>query len=429
MNILIFHRDFRIEDNSGLIALAKEEKNIYLLFIFTDIQTKNNPYYSDKSFQAMIYCLKQLSNKIHINFLTGFDEVSVIKQLIKANHKINKIYTNKDYTPFAINRSKQIQSLASEENFIYREFSDYLLFDIDQVQKNDHPPFYQVFTPYWNRVKVKPFPSVDTNIVKFNPMKLNNTINISYFQYNDFNLPLTREKVKQAIFNLPSNYKILRDMLDQNNATSHLSCAIKFGIVSIRQIHLWTIKRFKIIDNDFTRQLIWKDFFYQAVYNGQIYKQWKFGQNWNRKMNNMKWVNNEQLFEKWKNGQTGVDIVDSAMNELNNYGTMHNRCRLITASYLVKNLNIDWKKGEQYFAQKLIDYDPIVNHCSWQWVAGTGFDAQPFIRIFNPYIQEKKFDPNRIYINKYLKRNCPIEPIVDYATSVKEAKARYMNLK
>lgn len=148
MNIFIFHRDFRIEDNSGLIALAKEEQEIYLLFIFTDLQTKTNPYFSDKSFQAMIYCLKQLSNKITINFLTGVDEASVIKQLIQANHKINKIYTNKDYTPFAINQSKQMQALALEENFIYQEFSDYLLFDVDQIQKNDHPPFYQVFTPY-----------------------------------------------------------------------------------------------------------------------------------------------------------------------------------------------------------------------------------------------------------------------------------------
>nr|WP_245938565.1 FAD-binding domain-containing protein [Spiroplasma phoeniceum] len=137
-----------------------------------------------------------------------------------------------------------------------------------------------------------------------------------------------------------------------------------------------------------------------------MHQQWSFSENWNKKIT-IDWTNNPEWLQKWQNGETGYDLIDAGMKELKETGLLHNRARMVCASFLVKNLQIDWRKGEQYFAQQLIDYDPIINQCSWQWVAGTGFDAQPFFRIFNPELQQKKYDPTAKYCNKFLKNRAP----------------------
>lgn len=432
MNIFIFHRDFRIHDNKGLVALAKEEKQIYLFFILSDEQIKGNDFFSERSFQVMIHCLKNLNKKININFIKAENEVEAIKQLILQGHIINKIYTNKDYSSYSIKRSMLMYELSVQKNFIYKEFFDYLLVDVYKIRKDDGS-FYEVFTPFWNKIKYK-YDKISNFIEEepndFEAMRLSNGISLSEYNDNCFNLPLTEIEVKRAILDLDEDYDIVRDQLDiKKKSSSKISAAIKFGVISIRQVHNWAIFKFKKFDNAFTRQLIWREFYYQITYNAQVNNRWIFGQNWNRKMNKLQWNDNKSFLESWKNGETGVDIVDAGMKELNNFGTMHNRIRLVCASYLVKNLLIDWREGEKYFATKLIDYDPIINQCSWQWVAGTGFDAQPFIRIFNPYLQEKKFDPNRSYINKYLKDQIIKQEIIDYKESVKIAKMKYGNIK
>lgn len=432
MNIFIFHRDLRIYDNKGLIALSKEEKQIYLFFILSNEQIKNNDYFSERSFQAMIYCLKNLNKKITINFIKAENEVEAIRQLISQGYKINKIYTNKDYSPYSIKRSMLMYELSVQENFIYKEFFDYLLINVYKIRKDDGN-FYEVFTPFWNKIKYtydKISSFIEDKPHNFQAMVLPNSVSIDDYTDNSFNLPLTELEVKKSILNLDENYDSVRDQLDiERNSNSKISTAIKFGVISIRQVHNWAIQKFNKFDNAFTRQLIWREFYYQITYNAQMNKRWIFGQNWNQKMNKLQWNNNKSFLDSWKNGKTGVDIIDAGMNELNNFGTMHNRIRLVCASYLVKNLLIDWREGEKYFATKLIDYDPIINQCSWQWVAGTGFDAQPFIRIFNPYLQEKKFDQNRTYINKYLKNQDIKQEIIDYKESVKIARLKYGNIK
>lgn len=428
MNIFILHRDFRIHDNKGLIALAKEEKEIYLVFILTNEQTNNNKFFNLKSFQAMIFCLKQLSKIVHINVLKAENELSAISNLLNQGIIINKIYTNKDFSPYALQRSHQLKKLSQAIGFIYREFDDYLLFAPHQIKKDDGS-FYQIFTPYWNAVKTNKFNIKISSLAKFRAMKLANCEDISEMIADDFGLPLTREKVAIIVTRLTKDYQIRRDKIDLiKNSTSHISTAIKYGVVSIREVHFWAVERFGYFDNSFSRQLMWRDFFYQATYNAMLEKKWKFGTNWIKKMDNIVWDNNIENFKKWTQGETGIALIDAGINELNNYGTMHNRLRMICGSYLVKNLNIDWRWGEKYFAQKLIDYDPIVNQCSWQWVAGTGFDAQQYIRIFNPHLQQKKYDPNFIYINHFLSRTKNIEEIIDFKTSVNEAKKRYQNL-
>ncbi len=425
MNIFIFHRDFRLEDNLGLIALRQETDLITLIFVMTKLQgeKQNNQYFSPRAFAAMIYCLKSLNKQKHLNVIKAQDEVSAIESLIKHGHKINRIYTNKDLSPFAWTRSLKMFELAKVHNFIYREFDDYLLNNYDAIKTGDGK-FYQIFTPYFNKVIKQQKTIKVQSIADFvaNKLPKNFTINLNDFPANDFNLPLTFNQVRQKIEQLPIAYEIKRNILSDDQGTSHLSAAIKFGVVSIRQIHLWAWQKFKKFDNAFSRQLLWRDFFYQVTFNAFLENKWQFGQNWIKKMNHLPWTKNVYLLEKWKNGQTGFLVVDSAMHELNNYGTMHNRARLIAASFLVKNCLIDWREGEKYFAQKLIDYDPIVNQCSWQWVAGTGFDAQMFVRIFNPHLQQQKFDKKLLYVNRFLsKKEQQLKPIIDYQKSVKKA--------
>lgn len=427
MNIFIFHRDFRIEDNRGLIALAKEHKDIYLLFVFTTDQIDNNEYFCQKSFEAMIFCLKELNKKVHINFLNEKNELEAIKKIINNNIKINKVYTNKDFSPYALQRSRAIKKYAEEVGFIYREFYDYMLFAPHQIKKPDGG-FYQIFSWYWKAIQTKSIPEIVVT-PKFNALRMPGIIDINKYKSDSFNLPLTKEQVELAITRLPKDYNNLRNEISLiDKGTSQISTAIKYGVVSIRQAHKWAYERFKFFNNSFSRQLLWRDFFYQATYFGQLQNNWKFGENWNKKMDKLSWNNNISHFEKWKNGETGVLLVDAGMKQLNDFGMMHNRVRMICASYLVKNLNIDWRLGEKYFATKLIDYDLIINHCSWQWVAGTGFDAQPYIRIFNPSLQQQKFDREFKYINHFLKRDIKIDEIVDYKESVQKAKKRFSDL-
>lgn len=428
MNLFIFHRDFRLTDNTALNTLAQEEQDLYLLFIFTEDQIEKSSYFSERSFATLIFCLQQLAKKVTINCLKASNEWTAIAQLIKDGHQIKKVYTNKDYSPYALVRSHKMAALALQLGFIYREFQDYLLFSPTEITKDDGT-FFRVFTPYWNKIRKKQMiPTVNSKQSYFKAQKLPNTIDLNQFIGNHFNLPLTRLQVAKAIQQLPNDYEAQRNEIANDHGTSRISSALKYGVISIREAHWLGWKRFQTFDNPFNRQLIWRDFFYQVTYNTQKSKKWRFSENWNAKFNNLKWDNNILFFEKWKTGQTGVPLVDAGMNELNHFGTMHNRVRMICSSYLVKNLNIDWHWGEKYFAQQLIDYDPIINQCSWQWVAGSGFDAQPFIRIFNPYLQQVKFDPNHNYINKYLNRTKPIPGLIDYQQSVKTAKQRYQQL-
>ena len=191
-----------------------------------------------------------------------------------------------------------------------------------------------------------------------------------------------------------SNYEKTRDVLSKN--TTHLSAYLKFGCISIREVYHVVKNKFGIND-DIIKQLLWRDFYYHV---GNEYTIW--GKSMKEKYNKIKWLYNKKHFNKWKNAMTGFPIVDAAMRQLNETGFMHNRGRLIVASFLIKNLQIDWLWGEKYFATQLIDYDPLVNNGNWQWVAGTGTDSQPYFRIFNPWSQSEKHDKDCIYIKKWI---------------------------
>ncbi|WP_348735098.1 FAD-binding domain-containing protein [Spiroplasma endosymbiont of Ammophila pubescens] len=251
-----------------------------------------------------------------------------------------------------------MRQLSKEYNFIYREFDDYVLIEPWTI-KTTQNGYYTVFTPFWNKLKehFNVNKIVLYKVKSFSPQQLKNLEilqDITNVKSSDFNLPLVSEKVKTTIFQLDQNYHQTRDFVDLETSTAKISTALKFGIISIRQCYLWSIEKFGVFDNAFARQLAW-----QVTYNAQLHQQWSFSENWNKKIT-IDWTNNLEWLQKWQNGETGYDFIDAGMKELKETGLLHNRARMVCASFLVKNLKIDWRKGEQYFTQQLIDYDPII---------------------------------------------------------------------
>lgn len=433
MNIFLLHRDLRFTDNLGLAQLVADTPNekIALFFIFNKKQNQeNNRYFSATAFNYLLHALHQLDKQVTINFFESDSELEVFSEVLKTN-KIKRIYTNKDWTNFALKRDAALAEFSNNNSIKFKSFNDYLLFRPSQIKPiNDN--FYKVFTPFWNNVKKL--------LVKV-PEPLGEIIFQSQRVFNKFSIDLNTKKITPLHFSVPLSFEEVKNVishLDMDYATSRnnltleakpISPAIKFGIVSIRQALYWGYQRFHTYENTFIKQLIWREFFYHFSYLAQKNHKWIFGQNWNRKFDQFAYDNNKSHFIAWKNGETGIQIIDAAMQQLNTTGYMHNRTRMLCASFLVKNLLVDWRWGELYFAQKLIDYDPIVNQMSWQWAAGCGVDAQPFVRIFNPELQSQKFDPQQIYVKRYLKRNIEIKPIIDLKSSAHQAKIIFAKLK
>ena len=430
MNIFIFHRDFRVIDNLGLYAFDKiKSNNKLLVFFLTEKQTKENKLFNNFAFNFMMNSLKELNDLVKINIIKCKSELEGIKSLHKK-YKIDTIHTNKDISKFSIDRSSEIKKWSIKNSISYFEYQDYLLFKPKTLLKSNND-FYKIFTPFWknilnkhsNKIR-KPLKDKLESIYKL----IDNT-----YSFDKLNIilketfaPFKRKEVINNFKNLNLNYSEKRDFLE-SNYTTLASAAIKYGVISIREAVALANKKFKgELKNPLTRQIIWREFYYHLYYHLTTKNKWVFGSNQKNIFNNMPWNKDKDLFKKWCDGETGFEIIDAAMNQLNTTGYMHNRARLIVGSFLTKNLLIDWKWGEKYFAIKLEDYDPIINQFSWQWIAGSGSDAAPFYRIFNPEIQQEKFDSKKIYINKYLKS--PQPKILDLKESRKKALEIYKYL-
>ena len=435
--LFIFRRDFRIEDNIGLnYCLEMKDSTIYPIFIFTPEQIDKNTYKSENSVQFMIESLLDLQKNIDITFCHGIIETVITDIVIK--NKIDMICCNTDYTPYSIKREKRITLLAKKLNVEFKYFHDILLHEPGTIL-NQTGTYYQKFTPFYHTViKIKvPEPTTKhlhnikqpTTKYSINKTKLD-----TFYQYNDMiHVNGGREKALKILHHIKEyhNYNKTHDMLHIN--TTNLSAYLKFGCISIRECY-HIMKKNLSINSPLVRQLIWREFYYHLGY-GFIDR---FGKALKPQYNKIKWGNNKKLFKKWCEGKTGYPIVDACMAQLNKTGYMHNRGRLIVSSFLIKNLHIDWRYGEKYFARKLVDYDVMVNQGNWQWTAGTGADSQPYFRVFNPWIQSAKFDKDALYIKKWLPQleeiepkylhqwdkyydiNKYIKPIVDYTMSKKE---------
>ncbi|MBN1184144.1 MAG: deoxyribodipyrimidine photo-lyase [Bacteroidales bacterium] len=407
ITIFWFRRDLRLDDNHALHEALKSSFPVLPLFIFdteiTDELANNDPRIN------FIYELVQNINanlKVHSSsILCKKGKVTSIWKELISNFNVKQVFANEDYEPYAIKRDDNIKELLTEKEIRMFLFKNQVIFSKNEVLKNDNTP-YTVFTPYknnWLR-KFEQFALPDYSITDKNNF-LKSDIPFPKIEELGFKKSTIKPR-PYSIHNL-DNYSETRDF-PALNQTSNLGVYLRFGALSIRKI-VTEIKSNTI----FLSELIWREFFMQILYHFPNV----VDQNFKPKYDAISWRNNADEFELWKNGKTGYPLVDAGMRELNATGYIHNRVRMVVAGFLCKHLLIDWRWGEAYFAEKLMDYELSSNNGNWQWAAGTGCDAAPYFRIFNPIEQAKKFDPKNEYIKKWIPEfeltDYP-KPIVDH---------------
>ena len=421
MHIFIFHRDLRIVDNTSLINQIKEMGEVVPIFIFTpeQINPSKNDYFSNNSVQFMIESLHELSDEIKkkrgkIYFFKG-DTVKVIKALNKKE-ELESIGYNLDYTPYARKRDEEIRKWCEKNNVSCFEKEDYALYDIlnGQTKKKDGTP-YLVYTPFrnycMNNLKVREVDGFKS--FKFNKVK--ELEKIKYYidekEIDDFyednpniNVHGGRSNGLKILAKLDNFKSYQKDRDTLTYKTTFLGAHNHFSTVSIREVyHKMSDKLGK--HSGLINEIHWRDFYMNITYEfphvlkGQVSGN---NQSYKKEYDNIKWSHNAKWFTAWCEGTTGFPVIDAAMRQINSIGFMHNRARMFTSSFLTKDMHIDWRDGEKYFAAHLVDYDPISNNGGWQWSTGSGTDAQPYFRIFNPWSQQEKFDPDCEYIKKWL---------------------------
>ncbi len=424
INIIWFRRDLRLEDNAALYHALKDGVPVLPVFIFdTNILHELAP--DDRRVQFiydalhhMQTCLKHHSSGLKIMHDTPLD---AFQTLIKE-YDVKAVYANHDYEPYATQRDTEIRHILEARNIVFKTFKDQVIFEKNEVLKDDGKP-YTVFTPYSKKWKaalspfyLKPYTSETyySNFIRIKqPFHFPSMEELGFQnEQTDFPLPIVADDVIR-------HYHLQRD-IPSVEGTSQLSVHLRFGTISIRQLATQAFS----LNEKFLNELIWRDF-YQSIL-------WHFPQVVNHSFkpvyDEINWENDEKKFNAWCDGQTGYPIVDAGMRQLNETGWMHNRVRMIVASFLTKHLLIDWRWGEAYFAKKLIDFDLASNNGGWQWAAGCGVDAAPYFRIFNPYLQTLKFDPLLAYIKKWVPEfesfSYP-KPIVDHKQAREKCLAVY----
>ncbi len=421
-----FRRDLRLNDNHGLFQALQSCKEVVPVFIYdtTILDDLENP--EDARINFISEHIHQINNELkkHNSSLVVLhgDPLEVLPEFLQKE-AIEAVFTNHDYEPSANKRDEAIASFCKKQDITFNTFKDQVVFEKDEVMKDDGDP-YTVFTPYSKKWKTtlnaKGLPSFPSENHLDQMAKL------------EFRQPPTLESIgfKEKDYNFPSDsvsnkliqhYKETRDFPAQNG-TSRLSVHLRFGTISIRELFRQALKQ----GETYVNELIWREFYMMILHHFPYVVDGPF----KKKYATIKWQNDEEAFERWKIGNTGIPIVDAGMRELTQSGYMHNRVRMIVASFLCKNLLIDWRWGEAYFAEKLLDFELSSNNGGWQWVAGCGCDGAPYFRIFNPITQAKKFDPDNEYIKKWVPEfgtdKYP-EPMIDLKASRQRCLDAYKN--
>lgn len=393
MNVTLFwfRRDLRLEDNTALQAALENNPHVLPLFIFDENILQQLPE-DDSRVNFIHHTLQKIDQRLkehHSSLLIKKGKPEDVWKALITNYTIKNVYINKDYEPYALKRDQQIEQLLEKNNITLHRFKDQVIHEESEVMKADGTP-YTVFTPYKNRW-----------LEAYRPKQILPDINFQKFYQAQYDFPTIKEIgfSPSKILVKPYNLSDIHQYANNRNypgleATSYLSPHLRFGTVSIREIMSTLTNR----DDVFLSELIWREFFMQILFHFPKVTT----ENFRAKYDGIQWLNNETDFEKWCKGQTGYPLVDAGMRELNESGYMHNRVRMVTASFLCKHLLIDWRWGEAYFAQKLLDYELSSNNGNWQWAAGTGCDAAPYFRIFNPIEQLKKFDSSEVYVKKWV---------------------------
>ncbi len=404
--LFVFRRDLRTVDNNGLNLLSKLCNNLYTIFIFTPEQVgSGNNYKSNNSVQFMIESLADLASEIRkdggqLHAFYGKNN-KVISDCITA-WNINIVAFNTDITPYARERDDSIVKMCQKMGVDVKTEQDYFLHPPGSIKTGTGEP-YQKFTPYFEKASVIKVPapttkkqlplkshsaSVPNDISLEEAMKRFTKINPDILVHGG--RPEALHLLSRAVRNI-TNYNAIHN--DLSLKTTELSAYIKFGCISIREAYKALHDKPGII-----RQLYWRDFYANIMYEFPRV----IGHSLKPKYDKIHWHHNDNWFKAWCKGKTGYPIVDAGMRQMNTTGYMHNRSRLIVASFLVKTLLIDWREGEEYFAQTLTDYDPSNNNGNWQWISGGGADSQPYFRVFNPWRQAAEYDPKCEYIKKWV---------------------------
>ena len=399
VTVFWFRRDLRLDDNTGLWHALRQSDPVLPVFIFDKNILDQLEAKADRRVEFIHAALKDMQEQLHAIHSTLhvlYDTpLGAFRQLMKQ-YEITAVFTNHDYELYARDRDEAVRTLLEEQNIPFHTFKDQVIFEKNEVVKDDGKP-YTVFTPYSKRWlallednPVKNYSDKKTlhHFLQQSPIAIPSLRSIGFQQVDQ---PFPAKELSKAML---QHYGERRDF-PAIAGTSKLGVHLRFGTVSIRKLLQQAIP----LSDVYVNELIWRDFYQMICWHFPHIGQ---GRAFRPAYDLIRWRNNESEFEKWKEGLTGYPIVDAGMRELNATGYMHNRVRMIVASFLSKHLLIDWRWGEAYFAEKLLDYDFAANNGGWQWAAGSGCDAAPYFRVFNPTLQAKKFDPEGKYIRRWV---------------------------
>ena len=415
VSIFWFRRDLRLTDNAGFISALQSDWPVLPIFIFdTDIILKLEDK-ADKRVDLiyqMLGSLKSELEEIGSSLLILHGKPEKVFEKLLVDYDVKAIFTNRDYEPYAIQRDNTIKTLTENQQVPFKTYKDQVVFEWDEVLKSDKTP-YTVFTPYskiWKNKfrEIENFQSQSeanfSSLLKTFPFPI---LNLSDIGFEKTNVVYSKPKVDLATI---QHYEKTRNFPALEQGTSMMSVHLRFGTISVREL----VSIAQQHNEQWLNELIWREFFMSILMHFPKVE----NQSFKKQYEEIEWRNNEDEFAAWCEGRTGFPIVDAGMRQLNETGLMHNRVRMIVASFLTKDLLIDWRWGEAYFAQKLLDYDLSANNGNWQWAAGCGCDAAPYFRIFNPTTQTKQYDPELDYVKRWVKDlndfSYP-QPIVDHA--------------
>jgi len=413
--LFIFHRDLRIQDNLGLLEALKSCSKVYTCFIFTPEQVERNPYKSYNAIQFMITSLEDLAKSIEQyngKLITLYGKSPAMVQGLIQKLGVDAVFFNRDYSPYAKTRDAKIAQICERKGIPCITTQDYYLYDPDEIRVGNGVKPYTKYTPFYDYVierKVeKPIMGSRTLFSRLSFLREGhyehsislNTAKTRFLGEDRVSPDILVEGGRQnALKSLKlavrkqTQYSRERDFFVYE--TTFLSAALKFGCISVREMY-WAIREKYGLKCGLLRELVWRDFF-AHILNG--YPEVLGGSFAYRKI---EWSQNRNHFSRWKRGETGFPLVDACMRQLNKTGYMHNRGRMLVATFLCKTLLINWRWGEQYFAQKLSDYDPASNNGNWQSISSTGVDRKPYFRDMSPWIQMRKFDGDAEYIKRWV---------------------------
>ncbi|MCW3082001.1 deoxyribodipyrimidine photo-lyase [Segetibacter sp.] len=422
INVFWFRRDLRLYDNAALYHSLKEGVPVLPIFIFDKQILDKLEDKADRRVAFIHSALEELQQQLaalnsSLLVIYGYP-TDVFKDLI-FKYTVAKVFANHDYDPYAKERDKKINEILKGNCISFNTSKDQVIFEKSEILKDNGSP-YTVFTPYsrkWksalNKFYLSSYPA-EKYFQNFYKTEAKPLLHLESFGFQKLIHPFPS---KSLVEDIVKKYSDTRDFPGVENGTSKLGVHLRFGTVSIRELARMALG----LNDTYLNELIWREFYQMILWHFP-----KVGEGYAFKPEYEKidWRNNEGEFEKWCAGMTGYPIVDAGMRELNATGFMHNRVRMVVASFLTKHLLIDWRWGESYFAQKLLDYDLASNNGGWQWAGGSGCDAAPFFRIFNPHLQTIKFDKGLRYINKWVPELNEVtypKPIVEHDFARKRA--------